>query len=403
MPMGALGYEMTDTGTPAERVARSVAGKVALQQVNAARQRAVERRSASPAEQRARLSQEQVHEAALANSVQRLLDSPPPGSPYADPDFRRLAVRQASDARDRANKAGHEAAQIDGSWGRQFTTSPQWLGRSGHVSRGAAQLETRLSSADLDGGGQPWLIPGGTAPDIAPIASRCTRAGRVRPGDAGVLRWSGPLRPAPGVTAEGDVKPAADGAPEVVPLDVPYRAAYVEVTRQVLEDNAALAGVIDGRLRRALGLALDDLTVAALLADDIPAADSMWAAIGDMASYGYAGQVALLINPADYPEVAPTMPALTVAGVTALLASPGIDAGTCVVADLAAAVTTFSYGAAQVQTLDGNSSAVALPPSITSDSNGQDFLINQMIILAEVRFAAAISDPSAARIASSII
>ena len=202
----------------------------------------------------------------------------------------RLASAQAS-ARaamarmeERADAADAERAQLAAAgWGAVFTASPQWRNRAGYTCQPVqldGYLEERAAAVPL--------APGAAAGGIGPVASRCGTI-PATPGDVALLRWQGPLLPgAPQVPEE--LKQAAGDAPTLEAVTAPYVGAWVPCTRAVLEDHAALASVIDGRLRRALALSLDNELVDLMAADaDIPPAGSVLAAVGSLSAGGYGG------------------------------------------------------------------------------------------------------------------
>jgi hypothetical protein len=278
-------------------------------------------------------------------------------------------------------------------WGAQFLASPAWQNRRGYLTDGAAvvaaYLEERADITTGDTGALTSVLQSGPpSPLVAPIAARCAPV-PASVGSATLVRWSGPLRPPP--TAEGDLKPGAVMTPTVAPLAIPYCGAWIGLTRQVLDDEPALSAVIDGRLRRALGLALDDSIAAAIAADEeiatVSGADlaaSILLAIGALAADGYAGNLAALVNPADYASLG-AVNELTALGVGAILPTAGTPEGTVIVADLFAAVQVRTVGAARI---------------MTTDSHADMFLKNELVILAEARVAGVVTDPAVAVLAT---
>ena len=119
----------------------------------------------------------------------------------------------------------------------------------------------------------------------------------------------------------------------VTAVVAPTIASWIAATRQLLDDHAALSALIDGRLRLGLALALDNAIMETITADaDIPPADSVLAAVGQLAAAGHVpGLVTVILSPDDYavPGQAADFLAL---GVT-VLASAGLRAGTAVVGE----------------------------------------------------------------------
>lgn len=269
------------------------------------------------------------------------------------------------------------AAPAAQSWGQRFTSSPQWRSRTGltcdRVTLPAGYLEERAAAG--------LLVPGAAGSGLGPVASRCGII-PAQPVHVTLLRWTGPLVPAEPQVPE-EVKASGGQAPVITPVVAPTIASWIAAARQLLDDHAALATLIDGRLRLGLALALDDAIMSTITADaDIPAADSVLAAVGQLAAEGHVpGLVTVILSPGDYavPGQAADFLAL---GVT-VLASAGLRAGTAVVGSLAPAVQLRTVGAAQV---------------LVTDSHAATFVNNELTILAEQRVAHGVADPWALRL-----
>lgn len=266
-------------------------------------------------------------------------------------------------------------------WGQAFTASAAWRNRTGYVTT-AARLDGYLEERSAP------LIPGSgrAAAALAPIAARCG-AIPAGPGAATVIRWGEPLRSAE--QTEGDLKAAAGTPPATETIVAPTIGSWLPVDRSLLDDEALLGALIDGRLRRALGLSLDDRIAGQLDADDdipdVPGDDlpaAVLAAIGALAADGWAGNLAVIASPADYPALGAAITYLAALGVDALLPSAELPDGAAIVADLNAAVLLRVVGGASV---------------MVADSHAAMFLENRLVILAEQRVASAVSDPWAAR------
>ena len=168
---------------------------------------------------------------------------------------------------------------------------------------------------------------------------------------------------------------------------LPFIAYWVGVTRQVLGDHGQLAAIIDGRLRRGLGMSIDD-QIATALADDDGIAEAsdgdlgaaIRVAVGQLAAAGYFGDTTVLIAPEDLPA-AGILGDLPLLGVTAVIPSAGLPAGTAITADLRAAVQVRYHGTARIS---------------TTDSHLEQFLTNEITLLAEQRALGAVADPAAA-------
>ncbi len=262
------------------------------------------------------------------------------------------------------------------SWGRQFATAFT-RNRTGYTCNAVELLpgyvEERATTPLHPG------APGGAA--LSPIAGRCGQI-PATPGDVALLRWQGPLLPgAPQVPEQ--LKQAAGDAPSLQVVVAPYIGAWLPATRQVLDDHAALASVIDGRLRRALALSLDNELVDMMAADaDVPAAASVLAAVGELSAAGYAGDLTVILAGADFATIGPVAD-LTALGVTAVLASAQVPENTAIVGNLGAGIQIRTVGAARV---------------MVTDSHADTFLSNTLTILAEARTAYGTADPWALRL-----
>jgi len=317
-----------------------------------------------------------------AANLTRTLES----GPDLGPGYRRAAANTIRDLEERARTATRRETAARG-WGEVFVTSDAWRNRDGWLTRTpcvvGGPLEERAAIGTDDIGALAELPP--SPPLFAPIASRCDIR-PAAPGDATTIRWTGPVRPRP--VPEGGLKPEAGLTPAIVPVILPTLAYWVGVTRQVLDDHAQLAAIIDGRLRRGLGMSIDDQVATALADDDgiaeVTAAGDLGAAIrvavGQLAAAGYFGDTTVLIAPEDLPA-AGILGDLPLLGVTAVIPSAGLPAGTAITADLRAAVQVRYHGTARI---------------LTTDSHLEQFLTNEITLLAEQRALGAVADPAAA-------
>ena len=287
-------------------------------------------------------------------------------------------ARNANAALIRGIAGAPGAAPAAQSWGQRFTSSPQWRNRTGLTCNpvelgGYLDLEERATAGPL--------APGTPAGGLGPIASRCGII-PAQPVHVALLRWQGPLLPgAPQVPEE--LKQAAGDAPELQVVVAPYIGAWLPVTRQLLDDHAVLAGLIDDRLRRGLALSLDNELVDMAASDaDVPAAASVLAAVGELSAAGYGGDLTAIVAGADFATIGPVAD-LTALGVGAVLASSVVPPGTAIVGNLGAGIQIRTVGAARV---------------MVTDSHADTFLSNRLVILAEQRVAWGCADPWALRL-----
>ena len=305
--------------------------------------------------------------------------------PDLGPGYRRAAASTIRALEERARTATRRETAAHG-WGATFVTSDAWRNRDGYLTTVpcivGGPLEERADIGGDDIGALAELPP--APPMFAPIAARCdTRP--AAPGNATTIRWSGPVRPRP--VPEGDLKPGAGLTPAITPVILPWLAYWTGVTRQVLDDHAQLAAIIDGRLRRGLGMSIDDQIASALAADadvaEVTAGDlgaAIRVAVGTLAAAGYYGDTTLIIAPADLAD-AEGLAYLAVLGVGAIIPSAGLEEGTAIAADLRAAVQVRYHGTARIS---------------TTDSHLEQFLTNEITLLAEQRALGAVADPAAA-------
>ena len=264
--------------------------------------------------------------------------------------------------------------------GVAFTSSPAFR-KSDGLATGPVALPGFLEERQAIPGGMPQLITGRPAPSVSPVASRCTPypVGRL---SASYPRFASELAPEPHepetVKAEGALGLAIEQT------IIPYVSVWVPISRAAYDDLGSLQAIVDNRLRRALGLAVDQAVAAALAADpDVPAADAadpaeaVRLAALDLGADGY-NTLAVLASPADAAALHPA----DLPGDVTLLASRALEAGTLIVADLAGAVLLASRGD---------------PVVMVTDSDADRFLKNELVLLAETATAPLVTDPQAAR------
>lgn len=325
----------------------------------------------------------------MRRQIDRVAAIPPELREPADDALLKYGPRLVDGWHDRVDDHGRQYW----TWGQRFVNSPQWLGRSGEgVTAGAvpldgyleahAPIEERAEISTTDVAGPRGFLARPVDELVAPISARCDQVLTTETA-VDVVRWTGAAEPAE--VAEGAPKQAADLAPSLAPLTLPFLSTWLPLTRNVLDDYPALVAIIDGKLRRALGLTIDGAVAAALVADqdiatvsgaDLPSA--IRSAIATLAATGV-GPLTLLLNPADYSILGDMLdlPLLN----TTPLPSAVVPAGSAYVADLRAAVQLRARGAAQI---------------LTTDSHADWFLSNKLVILAEQRAGAAITEPGAA-------
>lgn len=213
------------------------------------------------------------------------------------------------------------------------------------------------------------------------------------------IQWAPNPQTAPGVTAEGALKPEADMTPTVVSDSLDTYAHFKSATRQVLEDLPQIRSTIENRLRQGLVVALEGAVSAALAAAPVPPVTGSAAGndtllgtirqgVAAVQAAGYGAPNAVLLNPTDWADldVATIGNAGGASGQNGFwgmraVAVPSLPAGTAYVGNFATAVQLFTRGSAEL---------------FMTDSHADFMLRNLLLILAEIRAVATVPDPAAA-------
>jgi HK97 family phage major capsid protein len=223
-----------------------------------------------------------------------------------------------------------------------------------------------------------------------------TLVGRVQTSQAAVmyLTWTPqPPGDAP-VVAEGALKPEAVMDPVEATIALQTYAHYKAITRQALEDIPQVQTIIQNRLLAGVSSALEAAAVAALVAATLQSVDgagditsAIRQGIATVESNGFKPN-AVLVNPADAASLDMNVFTQTNNGAVRngavwglpIVAARSIAAGTAYVGDFRNGETWFDRGNTDVY---------------MSDSHGDFFLRNQLVILAEARAAFAVTEPDA--------
>lgn len=198
------------------------------------------------------------------------------------------------------------------------------------------------------------------------------------------------------VVAEKGNKPSAEFAPTVTSDTLDTIAVYTQLTRQLIEDKAAVRSLIDSELRRDVIREEEAQAAAALAAATLPAFDGL-ASAGllpairkGMAIVQAAGYLpnAVLLNPGDYADLDIDVMGTTLDGPKVRggywgltpIPSSAQPEGTATVGDFKAGIQRFIR------------SEVAL---YVTDSHASTFLSNVFTLLAERRSLTAVVRPQA--------
>lgn len=195
--------------------------------------------------------------------------------------------------------------------------------------------------------------------------------------------------------AEGDLKPEMPLSIELRSDTLKTDAHHKVITRQALQDLPAIRQEIETRLRAGVMAKMQTRVATALTGDtSIPATsgDSLLAgirvAIGAMDDTAGYTPNAVVLNPGDWATIDLTLLGQTLAGAIVnggswgltFVSSSKIPAGTAYVGDFRAGVTLFQRATTEV---------------FVTDSHVDYFLRNQLVLLAETRAFAAVTEPMA--------
>jgi hypothetical protein len=222
--------------------------------------------------------------------------------------------------------------------------------------------------------------------------------GRVPTGSGSIeyYYWMNDETSMAGVVPEGDLKPEAALGGEERAQPIQTYAWWKGVTRQALDDIPMIRAVIDGYLRRGVVRRINYQAASALASDtNIPdageAGQSLFAvirlAMAQVDSVGYTAN-AVLLNPFDWAAIDVLM--WTITGGTGDISRAfwglrpvslaGLPSGSAYVGDFREAITYFDRRQTNV---------------LVTDSHGDYFLRNKLVILAEARGLAAVTNAAA--------
>jgi hypothetical protein len=203
-----------------------------------------------------------------------------------------------------------------------------------------------------------------------------------------------PPDPAPEV-AEGAVKPPANIEIEEKAQALKTYAHWKAITRQALEDHARIRSIVEGKLRDGLFRSIENAAAAALMANaDIPEIagpanllEGIRQGMADVETNGYVPN-AVAVNPHDWAEMDISILAATFNGPVVGRAFwgltpvpvPALPSGTSFVGDFRDGLTYFDRNVTQV---------------MATDSHADYFIRNLLVILAETRGLAVVTEPAA--------
>jgi HK97 family phage major capsid protein len=314
-------------------------------------------------------------------------------------------AKAAQQRQQRADEPQQQRVQTRESWGAAFTRSDEFRNYRGRGTSGMFELDDDVQTrAGLPTGVADLVAAGLTSakysvdltPPLAPTPLMDNVTQITVSGNAiEYVSWA-KIAGGAAKVAEKAPKPSAEWAPTVTADTLDTWAVYTQLTRQLIEDFAAVRSLIDGELRRDVARAEEADAVAVLAAasgtiPDVASTESLLAGIregmGTVQEAGYT-PTAVLLNPSDWA-------ALDVAVMGDTLGGPRVNqtfwgltpipssaqtAGTAVVGDFRSAIHHYTR------------SAIAL---YITDSHADTFLSNVFTLLAERRGLTAVVRPQA--------
>ena len=283
-------------------------------------------------------------------------------------------------------------------WGDLFVESTEFRGYQGSGSSPRVEVpwETRapLALADFPTALKtPYLHTTASYRESTPLLDVIPQI-TVSLNSVEWVKWAPNPAPAALVVAEGAPKPEMALTATAVSDTLETYAHWKGITRQALEDIPQIRSIIESRLRQGLVRALDTAAVTALNAGtytgvsnaDLLTGIRLGLALVQSAGYGSPGEVVL--NPADLAAIDLSLMGSTNSGPDLntlawglrFIPVPGVAAGTAYVGDIGAAVQLFRRANASV---------------FLTDSHGEFFISNIVLILAEIRASVAVSEPAA--------
>jgi HK97 family phage major capsid protein len=300
--------------------------------------------------------------------------------------------RLDEDARPGGMQRRDVAGAVD--WGRTFVESAQFREYHGYGRSNPVELPMELR-APIDTTGV--LIPTSTHNPVYPAVATpfldVCGGERTSSGAVEYLYWT-PPDPQASVVPEGTPKPEANIPSEVKTEALLTYAHWKGITRQALEDYPRVESIVRGKLENGLRLAVESAAATTVLADGgIPPTTgpdllgSIRNGVATVQTNGYQPS-AVLLNPGDWAEIDLAVMGGTLLGPSGAssfwslrpIASAAIPIGHAFVGDFANGVTVFDRGQANV---------------FMTDSHGDLFISNVVVILAETRALPAVTTPAA--------
>ena len=285
-------------------------------------------------------------------------------------------------------------------WGEMFTASAEFRAYGGRGSSGEVDLPGLFERTPITLTGFPGDLPPyyHTPVGWSQTTPLLDAVGKIST-NSNVIQWY----TWPGMAPPAAVVPEGTDKPELVYDPTPHTdtlatyAHYKAISRQALEDIPQIQSIVEGTLRKGVIQAIDNAVAAALnnAASGIPTSTAtdllagIRVAIGNVQARGYVTPNAAVMNPADFAAIDLAVMVESVDGPrkqstvwgVPIVAATAVPVGTVFVGDMQSCVSLFARN--QVA-------------AYMSDSHADYFVKNLLVILAEQRALAAITEPNAA-------
>lgn len=279
----------------------------------------------------------------------------------------------------------------DLSWGDMFTRSEQFADYRGRGTSSKVEiraLPSTLASMAPAISRTKRLVEDGEHP--SPLLTLIPTI-PVSQNGFDVVKWTETGGAA--VVPEGTLKPSAEYVPSLTPVTLDTIAVYTQLTRQLIEDEAAIRAKIDRELQKSVLRKIESESAAALAGATLPAVtggsllEAIRVGIGTVQAEGYDPN-AVLLNPADWAALDIAVLGATLLGPSSNstfwglrpVASNAQPAGTATVGDFSTGVERYARSGVSVY---------------ITDSHADTFLLNVFTILAEARSKTVVVHPDA--------
>lgn len=307
-------------------------------------------------------------------------------------------LRESITTPDEPERPSRTPAIQTNSWGDLFVESTEFRSYHGMGTSGRVEVpwDTRAEIAldDIPASlTRPYFYQQVTKSETTPLINAVANI-TVGGNTVEWVEWVPATAPNAPVVAEGALKPemALSATPHSDTLDT--YAHWKAITRQALEDIPQIRSIVESRLRQGLLNALDAAITTALNGGTytgVSNADLLTGVrlgLATVQGQGYGNPNVVVLNPADLAAIDISVMGSTMSGPTlqtsawglSFIPAAGVAVGTAYVGDLDAAVQLFRRSTATV---------------MASESHADYFIRNLVLLLAEIRALAVVSEPNA--------